>query len=111
MFLCQNPLLGNVLGSSNLASCENFQKKSWKSNSKSKWEKEHPPDELIQKARYKYFPKIHVRVLKSLINECDHFKNDLDSNPCSWIFQIFKQYLGINKIPLFDLNFKNVESL
>ena len=46
------PQVRYVLGlASHFASCENFQKKSLKSNSKSKWEKEHPPDELIQKAR------------------------------------------------------------
>src|SRR3954468_9513577 len=105
-----DPSVRYVLGLvSTFASCQNFKKKSWKSNSKSKWEKEHPPDELIQKARYKYFPKIHVRVLKSLINECDHISSDVGPTPCSWIFQIFKQCLGINQKPLFELRFKLFE--
>ena len=65
-----------------------------------------PPVELIQKARNKSSPKIHVWILKSLINECDHISSDVGPIPCSWIFQIFKQDLGINQKPLFDLKFK-----
>ena len=80
--------------------------KSLKSKSKAKWEKETPPDELIQKVRNKSSPKIHVRFLKSLINECDHISSDVGPIPCSWIFQIFKQEHGFKFKPLFELKFK-----
>ena len=68
-----------------------------------------PPDELIQKARNKSSPKIHVWVLKIPINVCDHMKIDVVEFPCSWIFERFKQDLGINLKPLFELRFKYLE--
>ena len=68
-----------------------------------------PPDELIQMARNKTSPKILVWLLKSLINECDHMKSDVVEFPCLWIFQKFKQDLGINQKPLFEFEFKYFE--
>ena len=68
-----------------------------------------PPDELIQMARNKSSPKIHVWIFKSPIIECDHMKSDVVEFPCSRNFEKFKQCLGINQIPLFDLKFNSFE--
>src|SRR4051794_31986956 len=47
-----------------------------KSNANSKWEREHPPDELIQMATLKVAPKIPFVFFKSPINECDHISSE-----------------------------------
>ena len=83
-----------------------FQKKSFEIKFKLKWEKEHPPDELIQMAKNKVAPKIPFAFLKSLINECDPISSDVGPTPCSWIFQIFKQEHEFKFKPLFELKFK-----
>src|ERR1041385_5238701 len=54
---CQNPLLGNVLGSN--SPCIH-QRKSNEIKFKCKMGEGTPPDELIQMARNKVAPKIHV---------------------------------------------------
>ena len=76
---------------------------------KLKWEREHPQMNLIQMATLKVAPKIPLAFLKCPIIECDHIPSDVESIPCSKIFQIFKQELGINQIPLFELEFKYFE--
>ena len=70
---------------------------------------EKTPEELIQMARNKTSPKIHVWILKSPIIECDHIKSDVVEFPYSRNFEKFKQCLGINQIPLFGLKFKSFE--
>ena len=57
------------------------------STSNSKWEKKHPPEELIQMARIKVAPKIHVWIQKSPIIECDHIKSGVVEFPYSRIFE------------------------
>ena len=77
--------------------------------SNSNWEKKHPPDELIQMARIKFVPKIHVWIPKSPIIECDHMKSGLGFFPYSKIFGKIKQWLENNQISLFELKFKSFE--
>ena len=48
-------------------------------------------------------------MLKSPIIECDHMKSDVVEFPCSRNFEKFKQDLGINLKPLFELRFKYLE--
>ena len=68
-----------------------------------------PQMNLIQMARIKVAPKIPFAFLKTHINECDHISSDVGPIPCSWIFQIFKQELGIKFKPLFELKLKLFE--
>ena len=68
-----------------------------------------PPEELIQMARIKVVPKIHVWIPKSPIIECDHIKSGLGFFPYSKIFGKIKQCLGNNQISLFELKFKSFE--
>src|SRR4051812_32294803 len=90
------PSVRYVLGlESNLHHVKYFKKKL-------KWEKKSPQMKLIQLARIKVAPNIAFVFLKSLINECDHISSDVGPIPCSWIFKIFKQDLGINQNPLFE---------
>ena len=68
-----------------------------------------PQMNLIQMSTMKVAPKIHFAILKTPINWCDHISSDVDSKTCSKNFQKFKQELGINKIPLFEFEFKYFE--
>ena len=57
---------------------------------------ETPPEELIQKARIKVVPKIHVWIPKSPIIECDHRKSGLGFFSYSKNFGKIKQWLENN---------------
>ena len=86
---CQNPLLGNVLSSSPHCIHERNQEEiQIKLNNR----EETPPEELIQNARIKVAPKIHVWIPKSPIIECDHNKSGLGIFPCSRNFGKIKQW-------------------